>query len=363
MTRHILPLLFLFVVLFSCAKEDPEGPVVDPPPPASPVVLDLAQVPYDSLSTYNFFSGDMAALQPVYGVLPYAPINALFSDYAHKERFVWMPSGAQATYAGDSAVLNFPEGAVLIKNFYYDQVQPQNTRRILETRLLIRRNGEWLLAEYIWNAAQTEAILTTNGVNETISFVDDNGVLRTVDYRYPSPAECHTCHKDGDANIPIGPKPQNLNSDLAYSNGTWNQLEQWMGAGYLANSLPASINTTARWDDPAQSLTDRVRGYVDMNCAHCHANGKYCDYRPMRFAWSETDDLANLGVCVAPADPLLPVHSHIVKPGNTEKSLLFYRISSVQDGVRMPLLGRTLVHEEGRQLIEQWINSLTTTCN
>ena len=136
-----------------------------------------------------------------------------------------------------------------------------------------------------------------------------------------------------------------------------------IGMGYLANSLPVSINTTARWDDPAQSLTDRVRGYVDMNCAHCLANGKYCDYRPMRFAWSETDDLTNLGVCVAPADPLLPVHSHIVKPGNTEKSLLFYRISSVQDGVRMPLLGRTLVHEEGRQLIEQWINSLTITCN
>lgn len=363
MTRRILPFLVLFVVLFSCAKEEPEVFVVDPPGPTSPVVMDLAHVPYDSLSTYNFFSGDMASLEPVVGVVPYEPINGLFSDYAHKKRFVWMPAGVQATYAGDSAVLNFPEGAVLIKNFYYDHVQPQDARRIMETRLLIRKNGAWVFAEYVWNDDQTEAVLSMNGTNTALTWVDDNAVQRTIDYRFPSDVECHTCHKDGDANMPIGPKPQNLNSAFAYSSGTRNQLQQWIAAGYLANSLPAFINTTARWNDPEQSLTDRVRGYVDMNCAHCHANGKYCDYRPMRFAWSETDDLTNLGVCVAPADPLLPVHSHIVKPGNTEKSLLYYRISSDQDGVRMPLLGRTLVHEEARQLIEQWINSLTITCN
>jgi uncharacterized repeat protein (TIGR03806 family) len=260
-------------------------------------------------------------------------------------------------------VLNFPEGAVLIKNFYYDHVQPQDARRIMETRLLIRKNGAWVFAEYVWNDEQTEAVLSMNGTNAPLTWIDDSNVQRTIDYRFPSAVECHTCHKDGDANIPIGPKPQNLNSALIYPDGNRNQLQHWIGIGYLANTLPAAINTTARWDDPSQSLTDRVRGYVDMNCAHCHSTGRYCDYRPMRFAWSETDNLTNLGVCVAPADPLLPVHSHIVKPGNTEKSLLYYRISSDQDGVRMPLLGRTLVHEEARQLIEQWINSLTITCN
>jgi uncharacterized repeat protein (TIGR03806 family) len=363
MTRRILPFFILFVVLFSCAKEETDSPVVDHPVPTSPVVLDLVHVPYDSLSTYNFFTGLMADLEPVYGVVPYEPINALFSDYAHKKRFVWMPEGAQATYANDSTVLNFPDGAVLIKNFYYDHVQPQDARRIMETRLLIRKNGAWVFAEYVWNDEQTEAVLSMNGTNAPLTWIDDSNVQRTIDYRFPSAVECHTCHKDGDANIPIGPKPQNLNSALIYPDGNRNQLQHWIGIGYLANTLPAAINTTARWDDPSQSLTDRVRGYVDMNCAHCHSTGRYCDYRPMRFAWSETDNLTNLGVCVAPADPLLPVHSHIVKPGNTEKSLLYYRISSDQDGVRMPLLGRTLVHEEARQLIEQWINSLTITCN
>ena len=70
-----------------------------------------------------------------------------------------------------------------------------------------------------------------------------------------------------------------------------------------------------------------------------------------------------LGVCVEPHNPLLPIHSHIVKPGNLEKSLLYYRVNSGQDGIRMPLIGRTLIHEEGRQLIADWISNLTQTCN
>ncbi len=107
----------------------------------------------------------------------------------------------------------------------------------------------------------------------------------------------------------------------------------------------------------------RVRAYVDMNCAHCHAEGHHCDYRPMRFAWNETTDPVNLGVCVEPDEVLLPILTHIVARGNTEKSTLFYRIAATEESVRMPLLGRTLVHEEGVQLFEEWINSLTPPCN
>jgi len=69
-----------------------------------------------------------------------------------------------------------------------------------------------------------------------------------------------------------------------------------------------------------------------------------------------------LGVCVAPDDPLLPQHSHIVKPMNLERSLLYYRISATDETERMPLLGRTIVHEEAQQLIADWINSLTQIC-
>jgi hypothetical protein len=52
----------------------------------------------------------------------------------------------------------------------------------------------------------------------------------------------------------------------------------------------------------------------------------------------------------------------VCRPTNLEKSLLYYRINSGEDGIRMPLLGRTLIHEEARQLIADWIGSLNKTC-
>ncbi len=364
--RSVTLVILAFVLVLACRKDGPDDPVVNNGgggQGGTGVSVDLAQVPYDSLSKYRFFTGAMKDLVPADGVLPYEPTTPLFSDYAHKLRFVWMPPGMSATYVADTCVMEFPEGAVLIKNFYYDHVLPQDERRIMETRLLIRKNGAWVYAEYIWNAEQTEAVMDLGGSNTPVQWVDDNGTVRDLNYRFPSATECHTCHKLGDTNIPIGPKPQNLNADLAYADGTMNQLAKWAAVGYLAPGYPASINTVVRWNDPAQSLNDRVRAYVDANCSHCHANGRYCDYRPMRFAWHATVDPAMLGVCVAPHDPLLPVHTHIVKPGNLEKSLLYYRVASDVDGVRMPLVGRSLVHEEGRALIEAWILSLTQTCN
>jgi hypothetical protein len=36
-----------------------------------------------------------------------------------------------------------------------------------------------------------------------------------------------------------------------------------------------------------------------------------------------------------------------------------YRYTSLDENTRMPLLGRTLAHEEGVQLLKDWINSKT----
>ncbi|WP_245895520.1 hypothetical protein [Flavobacterium album] len=124
--------LSLFITLTSCGDDEEYIKV-------SPVQLDLSAVPYAKLSDYKFFEGDMKDQQPAYKVLPYDLNSALFTDYAHKKRFVWMPDGATATFTADSEILNFPVGTVLIKTFYYDNVQPANTTRIIETRLLIKR--------------------------------------------------------------------------------------------------------------------------------------------------------------------------------------------------------------------------------
>ena len=83
-----------------------------------PVTVDLAAPVFQTLSEYHFFKGTIAELLPNDGVVPYDLNTALFSDYAEKARFVWMPGGTKATY-NDSRAFDLSEGSVLIKNFYY----------------------------------------------------------------------------------------------------------------------------------------------------------------------------------------------------------------------------------------------------
>jgi uncharacterized repeat protein (TIGR03806 family) len=346
-------LLIAFSII-SCEKDNEEEYK-----PVSPVVLDLTQVPYPKLSDYKFFEGEMKAQNPALGVLPYEPISQLFTDYAHKKRFVWMPEGVKATYNGDGKILNFPTGAVLIKTFYYDNVQPSNTTKIIETRLLIKKENEWIFAEYVWNDEQTEATLQTNGGFVDIAWKDENNVIKSTQYRTPSTGECLTCHKATDSAIPIGPKPQNLNGNLTYANGTKNQLEKWVEMGYLDSNYPTNINTVTDWKDTSKPLELRVRSYIDINCAHCHQAGSHCSYRSMRFAFSESANPQNLGICVTPDEDLGNGLISIVLPRTPIRSVLDYRIKSTDPSTRMPLLGRTLVHEEAAQLITEWINSLT----
>lgn len=343
---------------------------------AVPIVnVDLTQVPYAKLSDYNFFIGDLKNQIPSLNVLPYAPASSLFSDYAHKKRFVWMPVGSKGTYNGDDKVLELPVGAALIKTFYYDNVQPDNTTRIVETRVMIRKADGWIFADYVWNTAQTEAYYDLAGSYTPISWKDDNNVIRNVDYRIPTEVQCIICHKQKQMNgtteitinIPIGIKPQNLNYDYNYGTESKNQLTKWIEKGYLENnfSLPTEENTTVNYNDVTKSVSLRARSYLDINCAHCHQVDRHCDYRPMRFDFKDTGapnglGLTNSGVCVATADmqDFPPALSSIVKPGNINRSMMYYRLNTTNEAYRMPLHGRTLIHEEGVALIEQWINSI-----
>jgi len=372
----LLLLLFTAFIFTSCSGDDDENDYV----PVSPVVLDVTQVPYPKLSDYKFFEGEMKNQVPSYKVLPYRPASELFSDYAHKKRFVWMPAGTKASHDGADNSLNFPVGAVLIKTFYYDNVMPGNTTKIIETRILIKKrevtfndmgtenNSGWETYNYIWNAEQTEAYLDTdgNGIFVPVTW-NENGVERTIEYKVPAFTECITCHKlnpnqtsDGELTIPIGVKPQNLNNNFTYGSTQMNQLQKWIDEGYLENNLPSSISSTVDWRDTSKSLELRARSYIDINCAHCHRDGGHCDYVDMKFNFSNTN-MQDFGVCMV---PLFNIENSpfVINAGHSETSELSVRIGSVDQSIMMPIIGRTIVHDEGVALINAWINTLTDHC-
>lgn len=354
--------LILFCTL-ACKKDKEESPVPENPQnPATDVNFNLDQVPFNNLSEYRFFTGEMKNLSPNDRIIPYDVITPLFSDYAKKKKFIWMPPGTSASYNGDHQPLNFPNGTVLIKTFYYDNVSPDNTRKIIETRLIYKKDDAWHFAEYAWNDDQTEASLYMDGQNKTIEWWDENDLLQTVNYRLPSEQECLTCHKNYDNATPIGLKPQNLNRDYPYNEGSQNQLNKWISLGYLENNLPPEINTVIDWTDLSQSLEDRVRAYVDMNCAHCHHPGGHCDYRPLRLSWEETTAEVNLGICVNPEEFVNPQLTKIISRGIPNRSMMFFRLNTTGEQYRMPLLGRTVIHQEAVDLLEEYISSLEPNC-
>ncbi len=335
--------------------------------------LNIDQAIFNNLSEYKFFVGDMKNQYPALNVIPYEPASSLFTDYAKKKRFVWMPSNTKATFNDNNKVLELPVGAVLIKTFYYDNVQPDNTTRIMETRLMIRKTTGWIFAEYIWNAAQTDAVLDLSGSTSAVSWKDENNTIKNVNYRFPNSVQCIACHKNstpgGVEYVPIGIKPQNLNTDFKFGTETKNQLSQWISSGKVDNFvLPSIENSTVNYKDVTKSLAVRARSYVDINCAHCHQVNKFCDYRIMRFAFSDTAptnaaNQVNLGICQTPGDfqgTPLSNYPKIISPRNINQSMLYYRINTTNETYRMPLHGRTIIHTEGVELMKQWINSLTT---
>lgn len=329
----------------------------------SDVSFDLEAFPYETLSEYNFFKGDLKDLDPSYGVLPYTLNSTLFTDYAKKKRFVWMPNNKSANFIDDGSLLNFPVGAILIKNFYYDNILPDYSTKIIETRLMIKQDEGWIFAEYVWNEAQTEAILDMDG-----SFVDieweQDGEVNTIQYRIPNESECITCHKVNEVPFPIGTKPRNLNLNNLYNDGMQNQLDKLIDFGYLVDlSSPENVSSVPDYNDVSVPLENRVRGYLDINCAHCHSDEGHCDYRPIRLDYESTLDYANLGVCIPPDEGLNEGLGDIIIPGDARNSVLHFRINSTDESTRMPLLGRSIVHTEGVELIEEWINELNNTCD
>jgi len=352
-----ISVLVLQIGIYSCKKKNAAEEM--PESADKSVSVNLENVPYQKLSDYRFFIGAMKNQVPNTQVIPYAPASSLFTDYAKKKRFLWIPWGQKASYVSDDQILDLPVGSALIKTFYYDHVEPANVTKIIETRVMIRKATGWIFANYIWNEEQTEAYLSLNGTNVPLSW-KQNGQDMSTTYRIPSETECLTCHKLNNAPVPIGIKPQNMNWNYPYSNGAMNQLEKLIALNKLNDNVPSNIVSTVDYRDESQSIDMRFRSYVDINCAHCHSEERHCSYRPVRLAFNENALAVNMGLCVEPEELINSSQAYIIKPSDKNRSMMYYRMNSTLPSERMPLLGRTLVHREGLQLLEDWINWKTT---
>lgn len=316
--------------------------------------------PYKRLSTYGFFEGELNALNPTEGVTLYKPASSLFTDYALKSRFVSIPAGQKAEIA-DSGI-EFPVGSILVKNFYYpaDFRNPDGKRRVIETRLLIREQEGWQAYPYLWNEEQSEAVLKVVGAETEVKFLDYSGKEQIVNYLVPNKNQCKSCHNQSETLVPIGVKIQHLNNELDYGTVRENQLAHWTAKDILggfrgAEAYPSMID----YEDQSQAIAGRAMAYLDINCAHCHSAEGPASTSGLFLTYDQTDPL-KLGIHKTPVAAGKGAGSFTfdIAPGKPDESILVHRMKSTEVGVAMPELGRSTVHQEGVELIRQWIQGL-----
>ncbi|UXI68292.1 SO2930 family diheme c-type cytochrome [Tahibacter amnicola] len=338
------------------------------------------------LSQWKLFRHSGGQMRPNEGVVSFDLNTPLFSDYAHKWRTVWMPAGQSARYSPDSS-FDFPVGTIISKTFYYPRgkapgqvarTAPEATEleretlqldrvRLVETRLLVRRQEGWLALPYVWNDDQTEATLQRVGALVPLSLVDATGTATELAYQVPDQNQCAGCHATDNrarALQPIGPKARHLNREFDYAGGRENQLAKLSRVGYLTGApAPLAAPRAANWHDSATPLAARARSYLDINCGHCHSATGAANTSGLWLDAAASPDL-HMGLCKQPVaagkgtgDRLYDIH-----PGQAQASVLVYRMGSNDPAVMMPELGRSLAHTEGVQLISQWVDSLEGTC-
>jgi uncharacterized repeat protein (TIGR03806 family) len=325
--KKIFGLIIIVVFLFSCEKDDSITPVVTP---------DVVAEFKTNLSELNIFSGNLNELIISDKAFEYDINTKLFSDYAHKQRIIALPTDTSLQFNGDGLPI-FPDNTVIAKTFYYniDERDLSLGKTIIETRILIKINDSWETGNYVWNESQTEATLDTEGSTLPITWIDTEGNANPTSYKIPSNTDCFTCHSNSNRILPIGPKLRSMNFNI---NGV-NQLEQFISNQQLSGvASSSSVRSLPNWEDTSLPLETRARAYIDVNCAHCHIPGGTCaDQSTLNLAFETTLEDSNILDQIA---------------------LIDYRTSFYLEGISMPFIGTSMRHTEGLDLVQSYLNTL-----
>ena len=360
--------------------------------PQQPIrIFDKGQFPV-KLSDWGivFVAGDELILNQ--GVVAYDLNMPLFSDYAHKLRTIWVPEGKTGSYDPGEDI-SLPVGSIVSKTFYYSRRGAQliktvdagadfsslglNMERVqlIETRILVHLEEGWQGLAYVWDKAQRDATLEITGAVLDLNLRMGGDNSQQFKYVVPDSNQCQGCHVEdltrGEMKL-LGVKVRHLNkaglTNLKTGQGlrrSQNQLADLIERGFIAESLksPDSLPRNVAMDDGKASLADRARSYLDINCGHCHNPRGAADTSGMFLDIAESDPL-QLGICKPPVAAGQGTGGRLVGilPGDSSGSILSYRMQSLNLGAMMPELGRSLVHEEGVDLINAWINQMSGGC-
>jgi hypothetical protein len=286
--------------------------------------------------------------------LAFSPQYPLWTDGAHKRRWVSLPPGATIDIT-DVDAWSFPVGTRFWKEFSF------GGRRV-ETRMLVKSNQtDWQFASYAWNDAQTDAILAPvtglPGVAE---------IAPGRKHSIPSVEDCRACHDSSRTEV-LGFSALQLSDDrdagaihgepLGNSMVT---LRTLLEQKRLQPIRPELVSAPPRI--PAASSRERaVLGYLSANCGACHNPNSTLAPLKLMFkqpAYGGGLDVVRAGLAHRTTwdrPGAVPETTNVIDPAVPEHSALLYRMRSRRPVSQMPPLGSVMPDAAAVDQVTNWV--------
>ena len=338
------------------------GSLMPNPHPANSIGVPTMLHP-PTLADAGIFS-DLATLTPHAGIIPYDVNLPYWTDGASKRRWFSVPNPASRIVFRDRQSWTFPVGTIWVQHFDLEMTNGvPASRRPIETRVLVRDSGNnpgHYGVTYRWNSP-TNAVLVDAEGEEEIFMIDENGTPRSQTWRYPSRADCVTCH-NGQSGRALAFNAPQLNRDFDYANYGGvvdNQIRALANAGYFTVATITNLYTLpvmANLGDESFGVQHRARSYLMANCAHCHYPGGpgLGNFNARIYLPLSTQNIVDGSLRNDLGDPL----NRVIRPASVANSVAYQRMASAVAGFRMPMLDSQLPDQQALALFNDWILEL-----
>ena len=190
------------------------------------------------------------------------------------------------------------------------------------------------------------------------STADPFSLKTTCISRSKGASSCHARVDDPLGDRPIGPKARLLNRPHPLTGE--NQLDQWTRLGLLTGAPgSAAAPKLAVWDDPSTGTREeRAKAYLEINCAFCHNPTGRGAFTSLLLEHDREVGF-NYGVCKRPiaAGRANEGRDYDIVPGDADASILVSRMESIEAGIKMPEVAKSVAHAEGIALVREWIDN------